>query len=40
MAAGINKLIPAAEVRLLGPRTRGKARPNSDVDLLITAPDS
>lgn len=40
MAAGINQLITAAEVRLFGSRTGGKARPKGDVDLLITAPDS
>ena len=40
MAAGIRRLIPAAEVRLFGSRARGQAGPDSDVDLLITAPDS
>ena len=39
MAAEISRLIPAAEVRLFGSRARGEARPDSDVDLLITAPD-
>ena len=39
MAAGIRRLIPAAEVRLFGSRARGQAGPDSDVDLLITAPD-
>lgn len=39
MAAAIHQLIPAAEVRLFGSRARGQARPDSDVDLLITAPD-
>ncbi|MFM2172427.1 MAG: hypothetical protein RLZZ54_354 [Cyanobacteriota bacterium] len=40
MASGIQQLIPAAEVRLFGSRARGDARPDSDVDLLITAPDA
>jgi len=40
MAARIRQLIPAAEVRLFGSRARGQARPDSDVDLLITAPDA
>lgn len=40
MAAHIHQLIPAAEVRLFGSRARGDARPDSDVDLLITAPDA
>lgn len=40
MAAQIRQLIPAAEVRLFGSRARGQARPDSDVDLLITAPDA
>ena len=39
MALAITLLIPAAEVRLFGSRARGEARPDSDVDLLITAPD-
>jgi uncharacterized protein len=39
MAAAIRQLIPAAEVRLFGSRARGEAGPDSDVDLLITAPD-
>lgn len=39
MAVSIRQLIPAAEVRLFGSRARGQARPDSDVDLLITAPD-
>ncbi|MFN7229808.1 MAG: nucleotidyltransferase domain-containing protein [Synechococcaceae cyanobacterium] len=39
MAAAIRRLIPAAEVRLFGSRARGQAGPDSDVDLLITAPD-
>ena len=40
MAAEIRQLGPAAEVRLFGSRARGEARPDSDVDLLITAPDA
>ena len=40
MATDIRRLIPAAEVRLFGSRARGGARPDSDVDLLITAPDA
>jgi predicted nucleotidyltransferase len=40
MAAQIHQLIPAAEVRLFGSRARGQARADSDVDLLITAPDA
>lgn len=48
MAAVIRRLIPAAEVRLYscgeafgyGSRARGEAGPDSDVDLLITAPDA
>jgi hypothetical protein len=40
MAAAIHQLIPAAEVRLFGSRAQGKARPDSYVDLLITAPDA
>jgi predicted nucleotidyltransferase len=30
---------PVAQVRLFGSRARGTARPDSDVDLLITVPD-
>jgi predicted nucleotidyltransferase len=40
MAAAIHQLIPTAEVRLFGSRACGQARPDSDVDLLITAPDA
>ena len=40
MAAEILQLVPAAEVRLFGSRARGDARLDSDVDLLITAPDA
>ena len=38
MATSIRQLIPGAEVRLFGSRARGDARPDSDIDLLITAP--
>lgn len=40
MAAAIRRLITDAEVRLFGSRARGEAGPDSDVDLLITAPDA
>lgn len=40
MAAAIRAEIPDAEVRLFGSRARGEDRPDSDVDLLITAPDA
>ncbi|MEB3302179.1 MAG: nucleotidyltransferase domain-containing protein [Cyanobacteriota bacterium] len=39
MATSIRQLIPGAEVLLFGSRARGDARPDSDIDLLITAPD-
>ena len=39
-SAAIRRLIPTAEVRLFGSRARGEAGPDSDVDLLITAPDA
>jgi predicted nucleotidyltransferase len=39
MAAEIQAEIPGAEVRLFGSRARGDARPDSDVDLLITVSD-
>ena len=39
MADEICASIPGAEVRLFGSRARGTAREDSDVDLLITAPD-
>ena len=39
VAAGIAEAIPGAQVRLFGSRARGTARPDSDVDLLITVPD-
>ena len=39
--AGMNTAaIPGAEIRLLGSRAKGSAGPDSDIDLLITAPDS
>jgi predicted nucleotidyltransferase len=40
MAAVIHQRIPGAEVRLFGSRARGTAGPESDIDLLITAPDA
>ena len=40
MAGMITAAIPGAEVRLFGSRSRGNAGPDSDIDLLITAPDS
>ncbi|MFO7628375.1 MAG: nucleotidyltransferase domain-containing protein [Prochlorococcaceae cyanobacterium] len=40
MAAAIRQIIPSAEVRLFGSRALGQAGPESDVDLLITAPDA
>ncbi|MFM7674557.1 MAG: nucleotidyltransferase domain-containing protein [Synechococcus sp.] len=40
MAAEIRQEIPEAEVRLFGSYARGEARPESDIDLLITANDS
>ncbi len=40
MAALIQQRIPGAEVRLYGSRARGTAGPESDIDLLITAPDA
>jgi predicted nucleotidyltransferase len=39
MAAHIRQAIPGSEVRLFGSRARGTAEPDSDIDLLITAPD-
>ena len=39
MAAEIRKEIPEAEVRLFGSHARGEARPDSDIDLLITVTD-
>jgi len=40
IAAEIQAAIPGAEVRLFGSRARGTARPDSDIDLLITVPDA
>ena len=40
MAVAIRRLIPAAEIRLFRSWARGAARPDSDIDLLITAPDA
>lgn len=40
MAAVIHQVIPGSEVRLFGSRARGQAEPDSDINLLITAPDS
>jgi predicted nucleotidyltransferase len=39
IAAEIEEAIPGAEVRLFGSRARGTARPDSDLDLLVTVPD-
>jgi predicted nucleotidyltransferase len=39
LAAEIRKEIPEAEVRLFSSRARGTARPDSDIDLLITVTD-
>jgi predicted nucleotidyltransferase len=39
IASGISAAIPEAQIRLFGSRAKGTARPNSDVDLLITVPD-
>ena len=36
----MNQAIPGSEVRLFGSRARGQAGPDSDIDLLITAPNS
>lgn len=40
IAAEIQAAIPAAEVWLFGSRARGTARPDSDLDLLVTVPDA
>ena len=40
IAAEIQASIPGAEVRLFGSRADGTARPDSDLDLLVTVPDS
>jgi predicted nucleotidyltransferase len=39
MAARIREEIPGAEVRLFGSHAHGQARPDSDIDLLITVTD-
>jgi predicted nucleotidyltransferase len=39
LAAEIREEIPDAEVRLFGSHARGDARPDSDIDLLITVSD-
>ncbi len=39
MAGMITAAIPGAEIRLFGSRAKGNAGPDSDIDLLITAPD-
>ena len=39
LAAEIHEEIPEAEVRLFGSHARGDARPDSDIDLLITVSD-
>jgi predicted nucleotidyltransferase len=40
IAAEIQAAIPGAEVRLFGSRAHGTARPDSDLDLLVTVPDA
>lgn len=40
ISAEIQAAIPGAEVRLFGSRARGTARPDSDIDLLVTVPDA
>lgn len=40
IAAEIQAAIPGAEVRLFGSRAQGTARPDSDLDLLVTVPDA
>jgi predicted nucleotidyltransferase len=40
IAAEIQAAIPGAEVRLFGSRARGTARPDSNLDLLVTVPDA
>ena len=39
IASGIAKAIPEVQVSMFGSSARGTARPDSDVDLLITVPD-
>jgi len=40
MVVVIHGVIPGSKVRLFGSRARGTAGPESDIDLLITAPDA
>jgi predicted nucleotidyltransferase len=40
IAGEIQAAIPGADVRLFGSRARGLARPDSDLDLLVTVPDA
>ena len=40
MAAMIHQVIPGSEVRLFGSCARGQTGAHSDIDLLITAPDT
>ena len=40
IADEIQQWIPGAEIRLFGSRARGTHRSDSDIDLLVTAPDS
>jgi hypothetical protein len=40
MSATASSSIPGAEVRLFGSRARGTARPDSNLDLLVTVPDA
>ncbi|WP_411875811.1 nucleotidyltransferase domain-containing protein [Vulcanococcus limneticus] len=40
ITAEIQAAIPGAEVLLFGSRARGTARPDSDLDLLVTVPDA
>ena len=40
ITAEIQAAIPGAEVRLFGSRARSTARPDSDLDLLVTVPDA
>jgi len=40
ITAEIQAAIPGAEVRLFGSSARGTARPDSELDLLVTVPDA
>jgi len=40
ITAEIQAAIPGGEVRLFGSRARGTARPDSDLDQLVTVPDA